>query len=177
MEFTPRYTFSLCIKQDGKVLIGTEVGAGDTQEDITRAKKTIQRLLNEYNPAARMPKPTPEMPEPEVTAPPPVQKVTPPAVEKAEKPVGVRGLLQIRCPECNNTFGTFLREYQTSVICKCGHHIDLTAPLARFAYTCPYCEQTRWGRTNLEDPEITVRCKCGGDVDLQWNPSTKEYQN
>ena len=79
MEFTPRYTFSLCIKQDGKVLIGTEVGAGDTQEDITRAKKTIQRLLNEYNPAARMPKPTPEMPEPEVTAgPPPGQRGPPP---------------------------------------------------------------------------------------------------
>lgn len=77
MEFMPRYTFSFCIKKDGKVLVGTEVGAGDSQEEITRAKKTIQRLLNEYNPAAKHPekKPEPQKPVadtlPEVTAPPP----------------------------------------------------------------------------------------------------------
>ena len=29
----------------------------------------------------------------------------------------------------------------------------------------------------LEDPEITIRCKCGGDVDLQWAPKAKEYRN
>lgn len=45
--------------------------------------------------------------------------------------------------------------------CKCGHPIDLTAPLARYRFTCPYCEKESWGQTNLEDPDITVRCKCG----------------
>lgn len=174
MEFTPKYTFSLCIKQDGKVLIGTEASAGDSPEEIAKAKKTIQRSLNEYTPKTTVPHPQKTEPTPEATAPPPVQTVTPPV---SEKQVGVRGLVQVRCPECNNVFSTFLKEYQTEVLCKCGHRIDLTAPLARFAYTCPYCEQTRWGKTNLEDPEITVRCKCGGDVDLRWNPSTKEYQN
>lgn len=174
MELTPRYTFSLCIKRDSKILVGTEASAGDSPEEIARAKRTIQRSLNEYTPKTPTahPKKT-ESPKP-AHDPPPIQKVTPPV---PEKPEGIRGLLQIRCPECNNIFGTFLKEYQTEVLCKCGHHIDLTVPLARFSYTCPYCEQARWGRTNLEDPEITVRCKCGGDVDLRWNPSSKEYQN
>ncbi len=31
--------------------------------------------------------------------------------------------------------------------------------------------------TNLEDPEITIRCKCGMDVDVIWAPKAKEYQN
>ena len=177
MESETRYTFSFCIRRDGEVLIGADVGAGDSVEEITRAKKTIQRLLNEYNPAAKVPavcskKPKQQTEDPD--EPPPVQNVTPPMTEK---PSGVRGLIQVRCPECDNVFGTFLREYQTDVSCKCGRHIDLTLPLARFAYTCPYCEQTRWGRTNLEDPEITIRCKCGGEINLRWNPNAREYQN
>lgn len=173
MEATPCYTFSLCIKQGEKLLLGTEIVTGDTAEEIAKAKKTIQRLLNEYTPAEKTLAPRPKEPEPEVASP-PVQTVTTPS---AEKPMGVRGLLHVRCPECDNIFGTFLREYQTDISCKCGHRIDLTVPLARFAYTCPYCEQTRYGRTNLEDAEITVRCKCGGDVILRWDTQAREYQN
>lgn len=86
-------------------------------------------------------------------------------------------MLRLRCKECGNTFGIFLREYQTEVLCRCGHSIDLTAPLAKYHFTCPYCEREKFGKTNLEDPEITVRCNCGGDVDLRWNPKAREYQN
>lgn len=66
------------------------------------------------------------------------------------------------------TFGAYI---------KCGHHIDLTIPLARYHFTCPYCEMERWGWTNLEDTNISVKCKCGGTVDMQWTPKAKEYRN
>ena len=94
-----------------------------------------------------------------------------------KRPEGARGLLRLYCQECGNTFGTFLKERQSEITCRCGHHIDLTAPLARYRFTCPYCEKEAWGQTNLEDPEITIRCKCGGNVDLRWVPKAKEYQN
>lgn len=71
-----------------------------------------------------------------------------------------------------------MRERQSEVDCRCGHHIDLTAPLARYRFTCPYCEKEAWGKTNLEDPEITARCPgCGEEVKMRWNPSEREYQN
>lgn len=87
------------------------------------------------------------------------------------------GLLRLRCPACGSTFGTFLREYKTQFPCRCGHAIDLTVPLSRCRFTCPYCEKEYRGQTNLEDPAILIRCKCGGDVDLSWNPKAREYQN
>ena len=102
-----------------------------------------------------------------------VPKLEAPA--SASRPEGARGLLRLRCPECGSTFGTFLKERQRDIACKCGHRIDLTAPLARYRFTCPYCEKDTWGQTNLEDPEITLRCRCGMDVDVMWVPKAKEY--
>ncbi len=113
-------------------------------------------------------------------APAPAPAVKPPyymTPAPAKQPAGAKGLLRLRCPDCGNTFGAFLREPQTGIDCKCGHHIDLTGTLARYRFTCPYCEKEGWGYTNLEDPDITIRCKCGGDVDLRWNAKAKEYQN
>lgn len=52
----------------------------------------------------------------------------------------------------------------------------LTIPLARYRFNCPYCGKETWGQTNLEDPEITTRCKCGGNVKLRWDSKAKEYQ-
>lgn len=178
---TPTYTFSLCIERSDRILVDTTVEVKATTEEIAKAKKTIQCLMNEYVPVAKAPmpaqepsEPSPEnqplptdSPEPDGEADPPLKK----------KPESARGLLHLHCKECGRAFTTFLREYQTVMDCKCGHQIDLTVPLATFAYTCPYCEQTRWGKTNLEDPEITVRCKCGGDVNLRWVPKSREYQN
>ncbi len=177
--FTPTYAFSLRIERSDRVLVDTTVEVKGTTEEIAKAKKTLQRLMNEYAPVieAAISKPPESAPENQIpvdTTDPP--EPTPDSIPE-KKPEGARGLLQLHCKECGRTFATFLREHQTEVACKCGHQIDLTVPLANFTYTCPYCEQTRWGKTNLEDPEITVRCKCGGDVNLRWAPKSREYKN
>jgi hypothetical protein len=179
IELPQTYTFSLCIDREGHTIIDTTVEVPDTREGITRAKRTIQRLMNEYAPISRAPEPVGlnlESQAPAPTDPSPTAETAPtPPPEK--KPDGARGLLHLHCKECGRAFTTFLREYQTGMDCKCGHQIDLTVPLATFAYTCPYCEQTRWGKTNREDPDIMVRCKCGGDVNLRWEPKSREYRN
>lgn len=202
IELPQTYTFSLCIDQGDRTLVDTTVEVEATTKGIAKAKRTIQRLMNEYAPAIE---PTPTQtatPEPghlsmvvvDESGPAPSsstwehltqraagqqnhQLESAPDTPPEKKPEGARGLLRLRCPECGNTFGTFLREYQTEVACKCGHPIDLTGQLGRYHFTCPYCEKETWGKTNLEDPEITVRCRCGGDVELRWEPKAKEYQN
>lgn len=95
----------------------------------------------------------------------------------SERPEGARGLLRLYCQECGSSFGTFLREYQSVITCRCGHHIDLTVPLARYRFTCPYCQHEGWGKTNSENPEIEVQCKCHEMVTVRWNPDAREYQN
>lgn len=181
--FVPTYKFSLCIDRGDRILVDTTVEVKATAEEISKAKRTINRLMSEYAPAAT-PMPIPQESEPpkqnpEAQAPNgTVDPLEPEGVAPPEKKQeGVRGLLRLRCPECRNTFGTFLREHQSEIVCKCGHHIDLTVPLAGYRFTCPYCEKETWGQTNLEDPEITIRCKCGGDVELRWVPKVKEYRN
>ena len=134
--FTPTYTFSLCIERSDRVLVDTTVEVKATAEEIAKAKKTIQRLMNEYAPAAKAPAPADDPVEPEMesqapTGSPEQEGETDPPPEK--KPDGARGLLHLHCKECGRTFTTFLREHQTEVDCKCGHQIDLTAPLAKFA--------------------------------------------
>lgn len=180
IEVPQTYTFSLCIDRVGRTIVDTTVEVPDTREGITRAKRTIQRLMNEYVPVPKAQAPTSELttenqaPIDATTA---LESEPAPDPSPEKKQDGARGLLQLHCKECGRTFSTFLREHQTEVDCKCGHQIDLTAPLARYRFTCPYCEKESWGQTNLEDPEITVRCKCGGDVNLRWVPKLREYQN
>lgn len=196
--FTPTYTFQLRIERDDRIILDTAIAAKGDADGVAKAKKTIQRLLNEYTPVIKPPVQAKD-PEPEQTAPalpepensggsaqdpdddPPVPEETaeplPPPRTHERPPQGARGVLRLHCRACGNTFGTFLRDYQTEIACRCGQPIDLTAPLAMYRFNCPYCEKESWGRTNLEDPEITVRCKCGGDVDLRWNPKAREYQN
>ena len=177
IELPQTYTFSLCIDRGDHTIVDTTVEVPNTREGITRAKRTIQRLMNEYTPVAKAPEPVELNPESQAHTDPLPAAGTAPTPPPEKKPEGARGLLRLYCKKCGNTFGTFLREYQTELDCKCGHHIDLTVPLAKFTYTCPYCEQTRWGQTNLEDPDITVRCKCSRDVNLRWVPKSREYQN
>lgn len=192
---TPSYTFRLKIEQGDRIVLDTAIVTRADTDEITKAKKTVQRLLNEYTPAIKpsVPALNPEveqtaalvLPELEISGcpsqdpdnDPPEEEVTAEQLPHEKPPQGARGLLRLHCKECGKIFGTFLRGYQTEVACRCGHRIDLTAPLARYRFTCPYCEKETWGLTNLEDPEITVRCKCGGDVDLRWNPKAREYQN
>ena len=80
----------------------------------------------------------------------------------------------LRCPKCKDEFVQFLREPQTAHECrKCGAKIPLDA-LARFEYTCPDCKKVSYGRTNIEDAEITNQkfsCVCGRSIpQLTWDP-------
>lgn len=168
-------TFRLRIERSGQTVLDVSIAAKDETDQIARAKKSIQRLLNEYTPAVP---PLVSVLETEQAGV-PVQEAESGVEEAAahRRPDGHKGLLFLRCPECRSTFGAFLHEYQTEFLCRCGHQIDIDVPLARYRFTCPYCEKETWGQTNLEDPEITIRCKCGGYVDLRWAPKLREYQN
>ena len=186
---TPTYIFRIQVELEGKMVLDTSITTKDSREDLIKTKKTVRRLLDEYAPLPPVLTPAPDIPptpEPEAQDPAadqrqdeqPEEAPAPGGGHVSDKPPeGVRGLIRLRCQECGSTFGTYLKERQSEITCRCGHHIDLTAPLARYRFTCPYCEKETWGRTNLEDPEITIRCKCSGDVDLRWNPKEREYQN
>lgn len=95
-----------------------------------------------------------------------------PSPQKAE----VKGLLLLHCPDCDSTFQTFLKAPKSEFVCKCGHYIDLTANMAKYEFVCPNCEKKTWGHTNLEDAEISVRCMCGSEIDLQWVSKIKTYR-
>jgi len=169
---TPRYTFTLKICDSLGALVDMTIGAAQTTDGLAKAKETIHKALEEFTP---MPIGIKVLKAPNTTAE-PVENV-PAQAPEVRPPAGAKGLLRLRCLDCGNIFGTFLREPQTGIDCRCGCHIDLTAPLARYRFSCRYCEKEGWGYTNLEDPEITVRCKCGGEAELRWNAKAKEYQN
>lgn len=115
--------------------------------------------------------------EPPPDLPPEPEPKAQPTATYADKQSGVKGRLQLNCPECGNAFGTFLHEYQQTINCKCGHAFNLTDPLASFRFTCPYCRNEGWGKTNSEDAEIAVRCRCGEDLTLEWDAASREYRN
>lgn len=94
-------------------------------------------------------------------------------------PVGAKGLMLLRCPKCKSEFVQFLREPQTTNECrKCGAKIPLDA-LARFEFTCPACKKVSYGRTNIEDAEITNQkfsCVCGRSIPkLTLDPAKRCY--
>ena len=84
------------------------------------------------------------------------------------------GVLRLRCPKCGDVFGRFLREPSASVTCRCGGEVQLDN-LTRYEFTCPCCDLEARGRTNLEDPEITVPCKCGNPVTMKWDRNKRMY--
>lgn len=84
------------------------------------------------------------------------------------------GVLRLRCPKCGDVFGRFLREPSASVTCRCGGEVQLDN-LTRYEFTCPCCDFEARGRTNLEDPEITVPCKCGNPVTMKWDRNKRMY--
>lgn len=191
------YTFRLQIERNDRTILETAIAAKADAAEVAKAKNAIQQLLNEYTPTIQPPKPVPA-PEPaqadtQPQAEPEAQDSPAQAPEAEQRPEdtaeaaaprayerpprGAKDLLWFHCKKCGDTFGTFLRARQTEVPCKCGRQIDLTGHLGRYHFICPYCQHEGWGMTNSEDPKITVRCKCGGDVDLRWNPKAREYQN
>lgn len=168
--FSNCYTFRLSIERNENTVLDITVGANGSQEEIDKAKKTMQRLLNNYTPSFKKlelkPEPAPESTKPEAVS------------TLPKEPDGTKGLVTIYCKECGSAFSTFLKERQSEIVCRtCGHHTDLTVPLAKFHFTCPYCEKESWGLTNAEEPDIAVLCKCGQFVNLRWVPKSKEYRN
>ena len=63
IELPQTYTFSLCIDRGGHTIVDTTVEVPDTREGITRAKRTVQRLMNEYTPPPKAPEPAGLNPE------------------------------------------------------------------------------------------------------------------
>lgn len=99
----------------------------------------------------------------------------PKRVQRKEIPKGTAyGVLRLRCPKCGDVFGRFLREPSASVTCRCGGEVQLDN-LTRYEFTCPCCDFEAHGRTNLEDPEITVPCKCGNPVTMKWDRNKRMY--
>lgn len=99
----------------------------------------------------------------------------PKRVQRKEIPKGTAyGVLRLRCPKCGDVFGRFLREPSASVTCRCGGEVQLDN-LTRYEFTCPCCDFEARGRTNLEDPEITVPCKCGNPVTMKWDRNKRMY--
>lgn len=57
------YTFRLQIERNDRTILETAIAAKADAAEVAKAKKAIQRLLNEYTPAIQSPKPVPA-PEP-----------------------------------------------------------------------------------------------------------------
>lgn len=184
---TEHYTFGAYIKRGNNTVLDIAVEAIDTPESIRKAMNTVRRMMTSYAPnvtpivvaadqaqtahvsakvATSMAGQSAAVPEPAATSTPP------------KEPDGTKGLVMIYCKECGSASSAFLKERQSEIVCRtCGHHTDLTVPLAKFHFTCPHCEKESWGLTNAEEPDIAVLCKCGQFVNLRWVPKAKEYRN
>lgn len=163
------YKLSLRIERDDRTMAEVAVSVEETPQELAKGKRTITRTMNEYAPAVTLP-PVPEEPAPQV----PTEAEPETTQDTPQK--GTRGLLWLHCPKCSRLFGTFLNEVRSDLLCKCGHLIDLTAPLAPYHFVCPSCKKMTWGKTNLEDPELVIQCKCGKTIELDWVPGAKTYQ-
>ena len=187
LEPNERYIIGGYIKRGDNTVLDIAVEAIDTPESIRKAMNTVRRAMTNYAPktapitigadqaktAHVSAKVATSMAGQADAASEPATIPTPP-----KEPDGTKGLVTIYCKECGSAFSTFLKERQSEIVCRtCGHHTDLTVPLAKFHFTCPYCEKESWGLTNAEEPDISVLCKCGQFVNLRWAPKAKEYRN
>ena len=162
-----KYSFQLSIEQDRESILEITVGTADSTESVAKAKATIQQMLNDFTPAFSSGGPqSPQKPT----------KIAEAEQVPAADSGGIKGFVLIRCEKCGRVFRSFLRSPQKMLSCKCGNHIDLTAPLTGFEYTCESCGKKNWGSTNIEDDSIEVRCLCGEQAELYWSSEDKEYQ-
>ena len=79
---SPIYTFSLCITEEGSTIVDTTVNVKATAEEITRAKQTIQQLIDTYALAIE----PPQASEPELWNQPPVDPADQPKPETVHIP-------------------------------------------------------------------------------------------
>lgn len=189
--FTPGYTFRLSIEREDRTLLDAAVAAKGEAEAIGKAKRSIQRLLNEYTPkvesaAVPVPEFEPVEPEPEEKPEEPVDgaALEPEISEEPKRknsPVttfitGIKGSVFLECPVCGKRFHACFREDTQSVPCNCGHMIDLTAPtFARYEYNCLSCGRHNYGKTNIEGAEYSDFCQCGKIIKLRWDQKNRKY--
>ena len=150
-----------------------ELKAAPDAAEIHSIKSDLSRALREVSANAAACALTGGIPEKAKASPP--AGAEPKRVQRKEIPKGTAyGVLRLRCPKCGDVFGRFLRETSASVTCRCGGEIQLDN-LKRYEFTCPCCDFEAHGRTNLEDPEITVPCKCGNPVTMKWDRNKRMY--
>lgn len=53
---TPTYTFRLQIERSDQSVLDTEIVVKETQDEVTKAKKNLQRLLVDFSPTIKIPK-------------------------------------------------------------------------------------------------------------------------
>ena len=159
---------------------------GKSPTELETALKTLETIaktttLYDGNSAPEAEKNVPNEPQQAAPVVSSADKKAPPPEKPVSwlTPVGAKGLMLLRCPKCKSEFVQFLREPQTTNECrKCGAKIPLDA-LARFEFTCPACKKVSYGRTNIEDAEITNQkfsCVCGRSIPkLTWNPAKRCY--
>lgn len=171
-------SFRLSITQDGAPLIDTMIAARGPEEE-GKAKEAIRRILY-GTPILWSESRAEPVSEPQEAVPsePKEKPVLEPKNPKPTTPIGLKGALHLVCPKCGREFGAFLRDYQESIVCKCGHEIDLTDPTtARYEYDCVNCKEHRYGMTNFEVSEFEIQCRCGTTNKLKWNKVRKRYTN
>lgn len=150
-----------------------ELKAAPDAAEIHSIKSDLSRALREVSTNAAACALTGGIPEKAKASPP--AGAEPKRIQRKEIPKGTAyGVLRLRCPKCGDVFGRFLREPSASVTCRCGGEVQLDN-LTRYEFTCPCCDFEARGRTNLEDPEITVPCKCGNPVTMKWDRNKRMY--
>lgn len=150
-----------------------ELKAAPDAAEIHSIKSDLSRALQEVSANATACALSGGIPEKAKASPP--AGAEPKRVQRKEIHKGTAyGVLRLRCPKCGDVFGRFLREPSASVTCRCGGEVQLDN-LTRYEFTCPCCDFEAHGRTNLEDPEITVPCKCGNPVTMKWDRNKRMY--
>lgn len=92
----------------------------------------------------------------------------------------VKGFLHLTCPDCGNSFTTFLKEPKDVFYCRsCGGKIPLDFPqLRRFRAAFHKCGASPITyRTNSNDANISVWCRnCGAEIDGVLHRLRDEYE-
>lgn len=88
-----------------------------------------------------------------------------------------RGFLYIRCPECGDVKGFYMKKESDHYHCDgCGARSVFKKPLVPLQVRCE-CGQRFNYLTNLTDSAFDIPClECGAPVAVQWNEKKELYE-